>query len=86
MGKQKEGLSELWGSTESQQRTGSGAVLENDVHNWAQQFQNKEFLGNCEKQEKYIFTVLAENVSAACLYKTHHQCCLDFAMQLLEFK
>lgn len=64
MGKQKERLSELWGSKESQQRTGSGAVLENDVHKWAQQFQNKEFLGNCEKQEKYIFTVLAENVSS----------------------
>lgn len=85
MGKQKERLSELWGSKE-QQRTGSGAILENDVHRQAQQLQNKEFLGNCEKQEKYIFTVLAENVSAACLYKTHHQCCLGFAMQLLECK
>lgn len=44
------------------QRTGSRAVLENDVHKWAPKFQNKEVWGKFERWEKYIFTVLAENV------------------------
>lgn len=43
MGKGKKRLSEFCGSEE--QRTGNGAVLENDVNKC------REFLGKCERQE-----------------------------------